>query len=305
LEQIFKNVLVFLNNHPDDQAVLDGMENFLATDRVHEKIIFLHVSEDLNLPHISFSGTEFSEKKVHVALESSLSKKLKSKFGGSMDYELIVEQGHPVNRLLKICQEEEINLVILSEPNEEAGGLNTKQFVRHSPSSILIVKRDYPLGFQRILVPLDCSHYSMLILKHILLFEAIKNHSKVHFLHIYPRPSSFYKSGLNFEEFVRIAKSHAEKEVSDFLAKDKLEGLEFDSEVIMDPGHNIAKSIIDSAKKQGSSLIIIGSKGKTGMASILLGSVTENLLSHEEEVSVLIVKDANERLNLREALKKI
>ncbi len=305
MEPIFKNILVVLNNHSDDQAVLHGLKDFLKEDPDHEKVLFAHVPEDLNLPHIRFNAVGFSEKKVLTALENSLSKKIRSSLGEDFDFDLMVSEGHPVNDLVKIVIKEEIDLVILSTHDDNEGGLNNPQFVRHSPCSVLMLNRVRSLKFSRILVPIDCSHHSQFILNKVLLASPRRKDSQVQFLHVFPRPSAFYESGMNFDDFAKIAGKSAKEEVDSFLSQIDLGELNYKSDVVMDPGHNIAKTIVDDARKEGADLIIIGSKGKTGPATMLLGSVTEKILNYSNDIPVLIVKDSKQEINLISALKKV
>ncbi len=301
---IFENVLVVLNNHPDDEVVFEGLSDFLKEDPEHRKLLFVHVPEDLDLPHIKFSKAGFSEKKVLSALENSLKNKISSEFG-ELNFDLIVMEGHPVHDLVEIVRKENIDLVIVSSHDDNEGGLNNGRFVRHSPCSVLILNRASKLKFDRVLVPVDCSDHSDLVLEKILLSEPLKKGSEVHFLNVYPRPTAFYETGMNFEDFARIAEQNAREEVDVFLQSGDLKVLNYKAEVVMDQGHNVAKTILDSAHKQGSDLVIIGSKGKTGVATLLLGSVTEKLLDLSEDVPILVIKDPAQEIKFLDAIKKV
>jgi nucleotide-binding universal stress UspA family protein len=54
-----------------------------------------------------------------------------------------------------------------------------------------------------------------------------------------------------------------------------------------------ASEIIAAAEEQGADLIILGSRGRTGLTRLLLGSVARNVLSGST-ASVLIVRDGTE-----------
>ena len=215
---IFERLLVFLQNRPADDAVLKNLGNLFDRIGAPKELVFYHISQDYNLPHLKFSKAGFSKKSVHQSIEASLQKKLDQNVSSEMEYELIVEEGHPVNGILKLCSEKAIELVVLSAARAEGDGLNIRQFSRHSPASILILSELYPLNFDNLLVPIDCSEHSKLILQGIKDEPAFSKGSRIHFLNVYPRPSSFYKSGMNIEEFSKISKSNAEEEVGNFLS---------------------------------------------------------------------------------------
>jgi nucleotide-binding universal stress UspA family protein len=66
-----------------------------------------------------------------------------------------------------------------------------------------------------------------------------------------------------------------------------------------------AREILDAAETFGSDLIVLGSRGRTGLTRLLLGSVARNVLLHAA-ASVLIVREpararARERVTAREA----
>ena len=65
---------------------------------------------------------------------------------------------------------------------------------------------------------------------------------------------------------------------------------------------NPANEIIDFAEKNDIDLIVIGTQGKTGIQSFLIGSVSENVVRHSER-AVLVVKGESADLLLKALLK--
>jgi len=51
--------------------------------------------------------------------------------------------------------------------------------------------------------------------------------------------------------------------------------------------------ICEAAKEDGADIIIMGSKGRTGLSHVLIGSVAETVVRHAS-CPVLVVRDANE-----------
>jgi nucleotide-binding universal stress UspA family protein len=66
-------------------------------------------------------------------------------------------------------------------------------------------------------------------------------------------------------------------------------------------GADIAASIVEVAQRHKASIIIMGTRGRTASASVLLGSVTEQVMQQSSS-PVLALKEAGSPLNLAEAL---
>jgi nucleotide-binding universal stress UspA family protein len=55
-------------------------------------------------------------------------------------------------------------------------------------------------------------------------------------------------------------------------------------------GHAIFQSILDAATETGADLIVMGSHGRSGLEKLVLGSVTQRVVSHAH-IPVLVVRD--------------
>ena len=84
--------------------------------------------------------------------------------------------------------------------------------------------------------------------------------------------------GRRVDEYKKAMKNHAQDllaEVQEIIEK---EGIKVNTEVI--GNKSLAKGIIDYAKKSGSDVIVIGTKGMTGVSKFLLGSVANSVINH-------------------------
>ncbi len=52
-----------------------------------------------------------------------------------------------------------------------------------------------------------------------------------------------------------------------------------------------AINIVDTAKKEGVSIIVLGSHGKSRTEEVLIGSVAENVVRHASHIPVLLVRE--------------
>jgi nucleotide-binding universal stress UspA family protein len=66
-------------------------------------------------------------------------------------------------------------------------------------------------------------------------------------------------------------------------------------------GADVAATIVNEAERRRASLIVMGTRGRTKSASILLGSVTQQVIQ-QAHCPVLALKSAGAPMNLAEAV---
>jgi len=73
----------------------------------------------------------------------------------------------------------------------------------------------------------------------------------------------------------------------DDAAKQRLSGVDVDCVVVQDG--SAARAICEAAEKAGADLIVVATKGRTGLAHLLIGSVAERVVRHAH-TTVLTVR---------------
>ena len=133
--------------------------------------------------------------------------------------------------------------------------------------------------FNRILVPTDFSPPSDAALEYARMLAA-KFGSTLRILHVVDDPSSssdFVADGFSpsTEEIQEALTRHARKRLEHVMTSgDRLRFHTYVDAVIGTP----AEAIIDYAGATGTSLIVMGTHGRTGMAHLLMGSVAEQVV---------------------------
>lgn len=89
------------------------------------------------------------------------------------------------------------------------------------------------------------------------------------------------------EQYYRELKAEARKKIRRLLNKNHLKALK--SRVVIAVSSDPARAIANQAKKTRASMIIMGSRGHTGLKRLVLGSVAERTLRYAT-CPVLIVK---------------
>ena len=137
---------------------------------------------------------------------------------------------------------------------------------------------DIPL--KRIVVPLDGSDYSFRAAKYAIKLAKMAN-AEVFFMHAvvnspYGDPRS---SGIMISSYIKEAREHAELWYLNAGNMASGEGVKFMAETILDVA-SAADSIVNYADSKKADLIVIGTKGRTGLKRLILGSVASGVVTH-------------------------
>jgi nucleotide-binding universal stress UspA family protein len=145
--------------------------------------------------------------------------------------------------------------------------------------------------YRHILIPTDGSELSHGAVQHGLsLAKAVG--AKVTALtvegsfNVYDVPASkVYEMSGSFAEHVERTKAHAEKILNSVAEEARSAGVTCDTvQVEQDDPY---EAIIATAKQRGCDLIVMASHGRSGIAAIVLGSVTTKVLTHTK-IPVLV-----------------
>jgi nucleotide-binding universal stress UspA family protein len=148
-----------------------------------------------------------------------------------------------------------------------------------------------PVAVKKILVAIDKSGYKEKAVAYaITLAKALG--ADVTALHVIDKSSlgiagdllGYYRGGKkeSYEDaYENVLKEQAEKLLGEAELVGKKEGLKIDKEVLMH-SCSVPEEIIDYAKKKNVDLIVVGTKGMTGVAKFLLGSVASNVIAHAQ-----------------------
>jgi len=147
--------------------------------------------------------------------------------------------------------------------------------------------------FRHVLVPTDGSDLSAKAVAQAIELAKSVNAS-VTALHAYPEyhPMILYEyvgpiDAMNRQDYLRAAKSTAERYLADVTKAAEAVGVQANGvALVSDQPH---EAIIKAAKKGKCDLIVMASHGRRGVAGLLLGSVTQKVLTHST-IPVLVVR---------------
>jgi nucleotide-binding universal stress UspA family protein len=144
------------------------------------------------------------------------------------------------------------------------------------------------MRFRTILVPLDFSPYSEKALAGAI--ELARHfEGRIHLLHSYPvYVGAVSPYGMVVpESFDRECREAAAGELSRWADRVRKAGVPVETSVTPIPP---SEAIVSTAEEIGADLVVMGSRGLTGLKHVLLGSVAERTLRHCH-CPVLVVKD--------------
>lgn len=276
----------------------------LAKTFKFEAVYFLHVTSSLELPD------DIAEKygEMMAPVDETLEKEMETTIGDKFKdiegctIEIEAHAGDVTEELLKWSKVKRVDMIVLGRKEKLTGsGLNSRKVARAVSASVLFVSENPPLKMDKIMVPIDYSKYSQMAFE--LSIDIQKEiGSKILSNHVYKVPTGYYKAGKTYEEFAEIMLENTKMESKKFFNRLGVEGVDFDFTYALDDDIHPADKIYISATQEKVDLILLGSKGRSSAAVMLIGSVAEKLLEESHDIPVLLVKKGTENVGLLEAI---
>jgi universal stress protein E len=210
--------------------------------------------------------------------------------------ELQVVLGHPFMEFVRTINDQKIDLLVLGSqgthdhPNR-LGALASK-CLRKAATPLLVVDDRQQVPFERVVCAVDYSESS----KHVIeeaIHVANLEQAALEFVHVFVPPSSFQspESGvmlMGFEgiaDYPRVAAENLKKYVEPYVSQFKGRNVTFN---VVDHV-SVGRGVVDYLKENGGDLLVLGTHGRTGWRSLLLGTTAEHIF-HRIPCSTLAVK---------------
>ena len=207
-----------------------------------------------------------------------------------------VVAGNLLDRILEVTVARGCDLILLGHRH---GARRRRSLARRlamkAPCSVWMVPVGSPPVISRLLVPIDFSPRSADSLRLATGITEAVGRDECLALHVY-----FNHAAATFDEFDEILVESAEQTFGIFIAPIDMHGIYARPVFIESP--NVAPTILRVAAEQQSDLIVMGTRGRSRSAAVLLGSETEHVLM-DSAIPVLTVKHFGARLRLLQALR--
>lgn len=271
-----------------------------------DKCYFVHVAKNLAIPQEILDNHPELLAPRDESIEAIIENKLKEfNFPDHIEIEAFAEEGeNQLETFLRWSRIKDVDLIIMGRKETLAGsGSLAKGMSKKAPCSILMLQEKRPAGLpKKIMVPTDFSDHTEMIYN---FSERICDDLQAELVpvHLYEVPHGYSKTGKSFEEFSEIMKENANKDFKKFIHKNNHRNLE--CHFVLNESGDEGKLLLEEATKMGADMILLGSRGRTQSAAILLGSVAEKLVMVNNVLPMLIFKKKGETVGFFEALFRI
>jgi nucleotide-binding universal stress UspA family protein len=212
--------------------------------------------------------------------------------------ECVVSCGHPADRICRVAEEKDTQLVVVGSRGRSSLarfflGSVSQRVAKHAPASVLIVKPPVK-PIVKVLVGVDGSEDSREAVKFLKNFP-FPPEATVCIAHVVHVPSPAFGEHKGYYETAELGgelerlRTAAEVDGKKILeeAAEFLDGFEVETLVTAGPP---ARRLVELAGEMDVTLLVVGSRGLTGVERFLMGSVSLQVC-HHAPCSVLVVRD--------------
>ena len=294
------NVLVAVDLSSQDEHI-ESYVKFLSSIIHFDKVTFLHVSKDFDLP---------DELKEYNLDAQHLTKLIQEKVekiipNPNFEIEYVVIKGTPLNVLLSWAKEKNISLCVLGrKSSSKSTGSLLNRLARRFHGDLLIVPEKEEYSMKKIMVCNDFSKNAMLTFQKAIDLAEQTEGCEVNSVHFYSIPSGYTSTGTTKLQMSNIMKKNAEANFEKQLAQidTKNQEIVFKAMMQTDKSAEMVKKVV---RKFDYDMLMIGSKGRTFAASIFLGSFAEKVIMKGIKTPLYICKQARETLGILEAISRL
>ncbi|SHM56626.1 Nucleotide-binding universal stress protein, UspA family [Cyclobacterium lianum] len=300
----FKVAMVGLDLSHLDEVLIAQIKS-LAEILDIEKVYFVHVSKNLILPEQVSQAYPDLMAPIDETIKLEISHEIEKVHPPlQVPFEILVKEGNAQDTLLRWSKIKDIDLLVMGRKKVRtlSDSLVNNLTQKYPHPVLLLPEAQKPLHIKNIFIPIDFSDHSRVSIRLALQIVA-KTNGRIQCCHLFEVPKGYSKTGKSFEEFSTIMLENAQSDYAGFLKKNDLP--ELPCTFILKQNKDEADNIMKEAKSNQTDLLIIGSRGRTKSAAILLGSVAEKLVNSNHEIPMLVMKEEGENMSFFEALFKL
>lgn len=302
----FDRLIVGLDFTEMDETLLQ-YTNMLVQQTQPGRVYFFYVTDEPVLPDVLIPQYKDTEEPVDEIIHDEMLRRIEAhiKEPGETEIHTEVHIGQVTKALLEWSDTKHVDLIVLgNKKGKHLRHANFRHIINRSHCSVLIVPQGAPAEIGRIFVPVDFSPISehSLSKAHALAHDS---NARVSMQNVYTVPMGYHSGGKTYEEFAEIMLGHAEEDSHQFVKKLGLDEDSIDYVYTLDDDSDPVDKIYLEAHASGSDLVVMGSKGRSFGASLLLGSVSGRMAEYDKIIPLLIVKDKEENLSFIDALLRL
>ena len=289
--------LVGLESAPSDNSLLQYFD-FFTKKIPTSSTFFIHVEQELNrFPELFYGGLpdaeiEFLQEKTTKEFESRIEEYFKGE--ENLQLETGFKIGNPLEVLLASAKKMKADLVVIGQKKGTKNhGILAKKFARKATGNALIIPEKSKPKIKTILVPIDYSENSARALQTAVgIKKQLGDSVQLIALNVFQLPNmSSYKISRSPSQFKSYVQENVKEAFENFLEKyipaDKGE---VEAQLLFKDSPKMAGYIYSFAADHQVDFMVIGAKGHSRIERLLMGSVTEKMLSLNQTFPTLVVK---------------
>jgi nucleotide-binding universal stress UspA family protein len=208
-----------------------------------------------------------------------------------------VVTGVRVDSILEFITLHRCDMALLGHRRARSGQRSlARRLAMIAPCSVWLVPEGAPVSITGVMVPIDFSDHaadSVTVATSIARAAGLADCLAVH---VFSDPSM-----IRYDERIDEIRQNEQQAFEDFIAPIDRHGVEVHPAYV--EGNNVAGTLLHAATKHGSDLLVLNTRGRSRSASILLGSVTSQVMV-ESPIAVLALKHFGAMMNLFQALQQ-
>ena len=197
----------------------------------------------------------------------------------------VCEEGEIYIRIVDLADAENCDLIVMGRRGRSRStliGSVTARVIGYTQRDVLVVPGDTVVGWKTIVLATDGSKYSDVATERAIAF-AKSYGGRIKVISVVDVPSEFYAEAPQaVEDLVRKAKGF----VAEVKKRAEVAGVPVETFVGEAEAHQAINKLV---QEQKADIVVLGSHGRTGLRRLLMGSVTEHVISHAT-CPVLVVK---------------
>jgi len=214
---------------------------------------------------------------------------------GALADSIVPVRGDVLDELLALAAELKPDLLMLDEQfTTDKHRSLARRLAMKAPCSVWMRPANSPTLISNILVPVDFSKCSADALRTAAAIAASQGLSQITALHVY-----FDDAVVTYDEHESVLVEEQDRQFALFLSRLNLGDVEV--KTLWEESPNVAGTIARIAAAQRTDLVVMGTRGRSESAAILIGSETDQVFI-ESSVPTLAVKHFGPHLGLMEAL---
>ena len=297
--QRYRRIGVFLTGSPADDTAIAFAGLFASAAR----------SEKLLCVYVHGGGPEIGQTSAPEVIDpeklrESILHDLPDAVGKHTDVE--VRSGGGVVEILRAACDLDLDLIIKGRrlpAHQAAVGSPFTRLARKAPCSVLVVPNYCRPHLSRLLVTVDFSEHSRLALEAALdiahAASAMGERPQILVHNVYCVGYGYHKLGLDFQEAMAKRGELAQRRLDEFVSGFDTSGIDFDT--VCTCSEDVAGAVLALAAARKMDIIVVGSRGLSAAAAVVLGGTAEQILVDAAQ-PLLIVKKKGETTGLLKAL---